>query len=330
MPIGWPPRDLIALHLFRALLRECSYLPDPVAKEYFKKHTITRFRRHWAPKPHQVPIPPPPPERHVRLLKAARKGLGTLSRANNGRQHDLDKVLSYAYGRSGRRRRDLIDHLQTPEAPADTLVSTTANLENTASDAKQPRLTKQAEAIAKSQLSLKITREHKGPIKHVKPKIPKENAWMRPMPLIRVKNLTAKWYADTLERLLPPLPEQDHRMLQALASGKHPWAAPAFRPSPVETSMSKIVDDDVSPMRKAGRIRTIPRRKMARLWLKILSQCPTLTWNEKKSGWLVSWGSMGQQSERVLMGKRNALLFDGVDERGNIVPPSNPLKSPKP
>ena len=311
-----PPRDSTALHLFRALLRECSYLPDPLAQEYFKKHTITRFRRHWASEPSLSR------ERQNQLLKTGRKGLSFLSRANNGRSKELYQILSYAYGRSGRRRRDLIDELQAPQAPIDTTVQTNETLKPGVSNAKTPRLTAQAEAIAISQFRSKISRDHKGEIKSPRPKIPKENAWLRPMPLVRVKNLTADWYAKTLDRLFPPLPEKDHRRLRGLASGELPWTAPTFRSSSTKLDISGVADEKETVARKVSRTQTISRRKMARLWSKVLAQCPMLTWNEsgKKARWRVAWGSTKQNCTSIPTTNRAMHLFEGVDERGNIVP----------
>ena len=319
MPTGWPPRDPTAIHLFRALLRECSYLPDPVAKEYFKKHITLRFRRHWRSRTNEACTPPPTDERRVRLLKAAREGLSTLTRANDGQPKVLYKVLSYAYGRSGRRRRDLIDELQIPEVVADSSpTSTDSGFAEVGSNAKLPRLTPRAEAIAKSQANHGVSRDHKGPLRYVRPKIPEKNAWLRAMPQVRVKNLTAKWYANTLERLLPPLPEHEYLLLRRLVSREEPWKAPAFR--------NRVFDGDIngsqdarktSPKRDASD-RAIPKRKMERLWSRVLALCPILTWNEKKSSWHTTWGAVDRKSEKVPMIATTAPLFEGVDEKGNI------------
>ena len=318
MSIGWPPRDPTAIHLFRALLRECSYLPDPVAKQYFYKHVVARFRRHWATRPHEAFKPPPSPERRTRLLKVARKGLSTLTRANNGRPKVLYKVLSYTYGRSGRRRRDLIDELQAPEAAADTIrIATAPGFANTSSNAKVPRLTPQAEAIAKSQAIHGVSQVYKSPLRRVQPRIPEKNAWMRPMPQVRVKNITAKWYANTLERLLPPLPERDYLRLQRLVSGQESWSAPAFRPAALDVAISGSEDALKLSPRRAGNDRAISRRNMERLWSRVLALCPTLTWNEKNSSWHATWGTVDRKFEKVPLIEATAHLFEGVDDKGN-------------
>lgn len=36
--------SLTVLHIFRALLRQCTYLPDPAARQYMHRHIVSRFR----------------------------------------------------------------------------------------------------------------------------------------------------------------------------------------------------------------------------------------------------------------------------------------------
>ena len=320
MPARWPPLNLEVTHLFRALLRECSYLPDPIAKEYFKKHVVTRFRRHWTARGSETSKSPPSKERQRQLLKTARKGLGTLTHANDGDHRPLYKVLSFAYGRSGRRRRDLISELQAPETTANVISTLPIpDLANVGSNAKVPRLTPQAEAIARSQANHGVSRDHKALLRHVQPKIPEKNAWMRPMPQVRVKNMTAEWYANTLDRLLPPLPDRDLLFLQRLVRREEPWSAPAFRLAALFSKPTRSGGKSKISPKRAGGQRLIPRRMMQRLWTRVLALCPVLSWNEKKPGWIVTWGDADVKPQKVSTITTPTRLFDGVDENGRVL-----------
>src|SRR5437667_8780473 len=107
------------IHLLRALLRQCRYLPDPLARTYVAQHIMSRYHVYHPPK---TPISlrgstkesvrpnnfPPSSKRQKKLLRDARKALSTLARANDGLVKPLTKVLLHAYGRIGKRRRQLL------------------------------------------------------------------------------------------------------------------------------------------------------------------------------------------------------------------------------
>src|SRR6266700_3902480 len=86
--------NLPAIHLFRALLRETTYLPDSAARLYFRQHIISRFKAYqpaarplpsWetATKPYKRLRPNIIRERAVKKQKESRKALTVLRRANN-------------------------------------------------------------------------------------------------------------------------------------------------------------------------------------------------------------------------------------------------------
>lgn len=97
-------RQTKSIHLLRALLRESTYLPDAVARQYFRNYVVSRFKayqpkqnatsspavqlldkyRHRNFKRRQLSIIL---ERTSKLQKKAQKGLYYLRRANQGSCH---------------------------------------------------------------------------------------------------------------------------------------------------------------------------------------------------------------------------------------------------
>lgn len=100
-----PPQT--ALHLYRHLLREATYLP-PVIKPFFVERVRTRFERHRRD-----------PEPQYRIDRA-HKDLRYLRAANSGDYVRMRRVLMLGFGRIGRRRRELIDDLVRRDRPTDT------------------------------------------------------------------------------------------------------------------------------------------------------------------------------------------------------------------
>lgn len=99
--------------LLRRLLRECSYLPDPVARAYLRPFIISRFREYHAnPAKKQAS-----PKRRKAALDNAKKQFRLLQRANQGELKPLEKVLSITYGRIGKRRHELLAPLLQPGTP---------------------------------------------------------------------------------------------------------------------------------------------------------------------------------------------------------------------
>jgi hypothetical protein len=125
-----------SIHLLRALLREATYLPDAVARQYFARYILNRFRayqpsenatasmdieavrkyRHRSFKRRQLSIIA---ERTSKVQKKAQKGLHYLRRANQGEIPCLQKVLFFAYGRIGRRKYALLDDVLKPDPITD-------------------------------------------------------------------------------------------------------------------------------------------------------------------------------------------------------------------
>ena len=186
-----------------------------------------------------------------------------------------------------------------------------------------PLPSQQLMTLVKSQAKRKIVTMSRSttPLK-IAPTIPEKNVWGRPMPVKRVRNLKRRWYAQTLDRIMPPLPEAEWNELRKLASGETRWEGPARRRSQSEA------DNAGHDTSRRGRVKglvnsphDITPRYMRRLWTKILAQCPTMKPHAmRKSGWEVSWGEV-QDTQTIALqpsGRRDFAMFEGVDERGRL------------
>lgn len=85
--------------LFRNLLRQASVLYDDLARNYMKRYITLRFKMNrtivsgW---------------RTTEQLKEGRRGLSLLIRANAGETKALLQILKMSYGRTGRRKHELL------------------------------------------------------------------------------------------------------------------------------------------------------------------------------------------------------------------------------
>ncbi|KAL2351325.1 hypothetical protein BJ546DRAFT_996473 [Cryomyces antarcticus] len=246
-------------HLLRALLRQSTYLPDSNSRVHIRKHIIGRFRDYTPSGRDVTGSVKFSPERLCVVLKDARKKLSFLKEANRGKQKQLLKVLLLTYGRTGKRRHELIKVLLKPgggdgtgitaesealreqttgKASAGTRGSKILNNENanpggnTTLTVSETEPEKQREAkpliLGPKLKALLVSQAKIAPPGTTRPnprphslalKIPETNAWGRTMPASRVKNMKKKWYARMLGRVLPPLPPHEWDNLQSLALG---------------------------------------------------------------------------------------------------------------
>lgn len=249
-----------ARHLLRALLRQCTYLPDDAARHYAHSFIIERFRRYYPRPPESVSFTI---KRRSTIIKQAYKALTLLERANNGHYSHLLKVLSMTYGRIGKRRHEMLqevillrpangDIVAAQNVPKDekALKSPCPSINFPALDSiralqlvepggvqapdRPSTITKphdvtelvlgeRLEALAKSQRLQNKLFFVKRQIKSLKSDIPLQNRWGRPMPHKRAKNLKKRWYADILDKTQPPLPEWEWNRLRDLIRGRIPW-----------------------------------------------------------------------------------------------------------
>lgn len=283
----WRPRedmipDIPWRHLLRASLRECTYLPDPVARSYMRGYVLDRYRRASGHTGR--------PE--TQKIQQARQGLSVLQRANQGYQSPLEKVLFLSYGRNGKRRHELLVDFLKPPVPKDT-------------DAVKARIAQPGQFedgweapaavmdLVKSQMhnGMIMSSRLRPRVTRLQPEIPEKNAWGRPLPLVRRRNIRKKWYQLLLSSLYPPLPEKELGILDGLLSGTMPWKPVKRRrePSVSSTSTSTPTDNNIldfladGPQKGhtfreyvQGRPHSFTPRFMHRQWRRISAYVPRM------------------------------------------------------
>ena len=336
------PETAVTLNLLRALLREASYLPDPASRTYFKAHIVRRFRDYCprsstsdsSSKVHKETHAEaalntrPPQGRTTRMLAQGRQELVFLKKANAGSTVSLQKVLELTYGRRGKRKHVLLKDVQLPQPkPMDNkdLQKLAEALESEGNSTKnaKPRLPLFSDkfvALVKSQMRQQHALFSKPVPKSNSPQVPETNTWGRPMPVVRVKNITKRWYADTLERLMPPLPESEWKRLEGLASGRVPWTARPRRATGPHGSDKELYGLNVpsKPMTRASH--DVHPRYMRRMWANVFVQCPLMRWNSDRMRWDVQWGRVDGENSLVLNSNKplDFAPFEGVDEAGRV------------
>ncbi len=171
-------------------------------------------------------------KRAQQALKKARTVTRMLEKANNGDLEAFSKILMYVHGRQGARKRLLLKELLQKEESS--IPKDDAALRDLIAHPRGPEaLEYQAGGkffeFIKSQQANQLAVKHKGVIRRVRPWIPSSNIWMRPMPLKRQAGLRRRWLAETLEKILPPIPHQEWHRLADLAIGVLPLDDPPPR-----------------------------------------------------------------------------------------------------
>jgi len=315
-------------HLLRAILRETTYLPDEQARKYTRRHIISRFRDYSVGSRPSGTIY----ERREEKLEEANEALKTLIRANAGEIKSLQRVLLLSYGRVGKRRHELMRPLlETPDVPSDHTGMTrdgrrdslSANSKRAAPAEGLPTLNGKLMALLQSQATVQpqeLTRKNPKHVRQLRPRIPEHNSWGRPMPEVRVKNMTKRWYAEQLNRVLPPLPTSEWERLQDLATGEAKPERLAKRRIRTkkeigvyhsdlqrEKIVARLLKQNIYSRDISGKGHDITSRSMRRIWAVIFSQCPLMSWDSVDRRWKVEWGS------NVLKRKVMEGLFVGAE-----------------
>lgn len=244
------------LHLYRHLLREASYLP-PVCQPYATKRIKSQFDTHRYERPNDPLV-----KHHI---KKAHHDLRFLRAANHGHMDNMYRVLLLTFGRTGKRRRELVNQLVKKELPSDT-AELAKQMEETSitprapitpeTESKTPPAGSTArtytplppdfldewdlqklEAFVKSQISASpehsprptLKRKNANPMKD----IPSENIFGRPLAKKLHRSKLRKAWVKIINRVLPPIPKQEWETLRSLALGeadKSLWVMPARRP----------------------------------------------------------------------------------------------------
>jgi hypothetical protein len=334
-------------HVLRGILRECTYFPDQFAASWIRQHTLMRFRTYEAKNKKHVSD-----EEYTKRLETirrkSRQGLYQMRRANEGDRKMLLKALSMAYGRVGKRRRELLAPLlpvgssgedsstvsddveggssQTPPIARESATqSTTSTFARDKQSSKGrvdgPVKTQVKEYIASLPLELRTlvqsqitasppTIARKNP-RRLGVEIPELNTWYKPMPAVRVKNQISKWYANLLDAVQPPLPDQEWLQLRDLALGKVPAKPPMPRraqltPPPSVLEMTVTRGKLPAEMFRKDHAHKITPRFMRRLWADVFSQCPLMTYDSPTNSWKVTWGHHALQNQNESGGVDNA------------------------
>ena len=336
--------------LYRALLRQCTYLPDSAARRYMWSHIVDRFHAYYT----KAKLPDGrtvirktkalDKKRLAEALKDARRSLKYLQRANDGHIQNLRTVLDMTYGRVGKRRRQLISKLQAPNPLVDdaSVAILSAQISQSSDRKRELELTDELSALLRSQIKQPSTRFHRAPLRELAPKVPERNIWQRKFPEKRRVNFIKAWYAKTLDRLMPPLEAAEWERLEGLAAGNVPWNGPVSQrklgtvrsadsrhsfdrfalrdlPHRLTTSTERIVEEGKHPEVKSRPHQLTPRF-MRRLWSSVFHKCPRLDWNNERKKWDVTWGDVEKQATLAISPHKELApsIFDGVDDEGVI------------
>lgn len=199
---------LKVLHLYRRLLRAITYLPDSQARTVIHNEVVDRFKGNA----HTF-------EHHLvgNRVKKARAAVRCCEQAGKGNMDDLKKVLLHTYGRAGARRRTLLqDLLRTDESVLPKDDSALKQLIE-APEISKPRLSPKVAAFIESQKQNHPPESERSKVRNYA-KIEK-TIWGREPPRKLEKSRWKKWWATTLDRLLPPVPQHEWDHLRDLATG---------------------------------------------------------------------------------------------------------------
>ncbi len=229
------PSPATILHIYRHLLREASYLPL-VARPYITERIKTQFRTHQRAS-----------ATGGERVRKAYHGLRYLRAANTGSLSRLRKILLLAFGRTGRRRRELLSSFFQRESPADSAALETlieAGPKSPAGTGTSKRdkdwldrwdvdkLTK----YAKSQATQGLVNTPQAALvpKQTDPtrKIPAQNIWGDALAPKLARSKLRKGWKEIIKKVLPPVSLGEWELLRDLSAGKRPaheWHMPARR-----------------------------------------------------------------------------------------------------
>jgi Complex 1 protein (LYR family) len=271
------------VHIYRAALRECTYLPDPNSRAFIKSWLTDSFRRYLPRDPKKPQCKPVTvtPERASKVLRRGRHLTHTLRRANEGYPQAFERVLQWTYARTGRRRREIMSTLSNQEPSASDLQEPGHEVPKKFSKDWEPPKT--IIALLRSQSQYRrffVWQDNR--IWAQGPTIEATNIWGKPMPESRTKNKWKEWYAKHLELIYPPLPENEFNEIKALANGEKtlkPIArrqtASVFVYSEPDAEHRSVLTDPPLAEKVVGRPRQLTNRNIRRHFQRLLIHTPT-------------------------------------------------------
>ncbi|KEF57594.1 uncharacterized protein A1O9_05512 [Exophiala aquamarina CBS 119918] len=295
------------IHLYRSLLREASYLPLARCRSYVKDYIKQSFHRYQPRRDRaHLTIPDGFPQAHkgnreltlqrqVALLKKGRSFLSILTRANQGSMKPFEKILSMTYGRTGRRRYELLDAFNSP-------VLTTRGLppEERAPEPRDAKRSPHWKPPAHMEALLASQAKQEGyMLRSAKPKVktpfqlkPATNIWGKHISERRRTNQLHEWYLNNTRGVLPPLPAQEYQELLSIATGETPMPDIPTR-RPVASSPSHSLP---SPWGDGTTTAAASRTEEAN--------------SIKKASTLLLRGPLGQRQERLAATSGSTSSFD--------------------
>ena len=176
----------------------------------------------------------------------------------------------------------------------------------------------------------------RGVIKYLDPPIPKESIWGRPPAKRLEAGIVRRWKRDCLEKMLPPLPEEEWDRLRNLANKVIAAEEPRKRRTRVgkwEDELSDggslltpqylktpIAHSHRAALRESLLLRDrhhITPKFMQRMYAHIWHLSPKMTWDSEKEEWVYTWGgnkSSSSRGQRSPVVPRDMQLFEGIEE----------------
>lgn len=211
------PKPQTPLHLYRHLLREASYLPPP-ARPFIDKQIKDRFAR----------ARDDTEDRSAKHIREAHHDLRYLRAANAGDMARMRRVLFLAFGRLGRRRRELMSDLVLRDVPTDTEALEKYAAEAYAIASENRKIdwldswdVEKLRRFARSQVEAELNNSPKPPLtihQTIPAKaIPAENSWGRPLAPKLYRTKLKKLWKAVADKCMPPLPREEWETLRAIA-----------------------------------------------------------------------------------------------------------------
>jgi hypothetical protein len=245
------PHPSTALHLYRHLLRQTTYLP-PLARPWAAERIQARFRdlrNTPEPRPH---------------ISNAHRQLRYLRAANAGHANRMVRICHLASGRLGKRRRQLATAHLAKGPPADTAELCKDNSQDASSqrtwldnwNLDKIKALGISQSLQDSNFPLSIRR-------NIDPNqaLVTTNCWGLTVKPAQLTHKHQKHYARILATLLPPLPQGEWDTLQSLSLGGPTgsmWKIPPRRP------VAQTLDEDTRDDTQWWKYASQPARKVER------------------------------------------------------------------
>ncbi|KAF2849614.1 hypothetical protein T440DRAFT_122228 [Plenodomus tracheiphilus IPT5] len=340
-----------------------AYQPKQSATASFDVQAVERYR-HRSFKRRKIAVIN---ERTRPLLKKGQKGLNFLRRANLGERECLLTTLFFTYGRMGRRKYLLLEGLLRPDplmgddaAPSPPHPQGPSPLQKLYHsdkrylqffDAPKPKSSTEYSIGISDQYSrlrtVVKTQHAKGisisrQLKRADMVTSIRNVWERPMPIRRARNNVKRWYAETMTRLMPPLPHDEWDLLSAMAAGQKKvsfakrrtrvGASDAASPTDEQSAWELLeaglaMDRPSRADRPMGmhRPHNITTKFMRRLYSRVFALSCKLEYDDERKQWNAIWGeSKNTITPKIYSVPTDASLFEGVDNAGRL--PISPKK----